>query len=107
MDTVTEGVPCGVAATLMVTAVPAGNGVSSFSAKLSLPADSWVSPAANWPTTFASIVCPSFSTSASMLARASLTAAIAGSAAGCWLLPLSWAMTVARSDMTAPCAAPG
>ena len=28
-------------------------------------------------------------------------------AAGCWLLPLSWAMRLARSDMRTQCAAPG
>jgi hypothetical protein len=105
--TVTTGIPSGLGETLMATAVPVGKGVSSFSTKLSPPADSWVSPAASWPTTLASMVCPSLSTNASMVARASFTAAVAGSDAGCGSLPLNRATRVARSDMAAPCAAPG
>jgi hypothetical protein len=106
-ETVTAGVPCGVCVTRMLTAVPCGSGVSSLRTKLSLPALSCVSPAASCPTTLASTVWPSFSTSASMLARASFTAASAGSCAGGWLEPVSWAMRAASSDMRAPCAAPG
>lgn len=100
--TVTAGWPFGLAATLTVTAVLMGSGVSSFSTKLSLPAVSWVRPPASCAVTLASIDWPMRRTSASMVARASFTAASAGSAAGSER-PVSWASRAATSDMPPPC----
>ncbi|MDC9823117.1 hypothetical protein PRN20_05175 [Devosia sp. ZB163] len=100
--TVTCGWPEGVGVTVSFTGVPAGRGVASFSTKLSLPEESWVKPPGSSATTLAAMVWPSFSTSASRLARASRTAAMAGSAAGS-ARPLNWARRVATSDMPPPC----
>lgn len=100
--TVIAGWPFGALAILRVTAVLTGSGVSSFSTKLSAPAASWVRPPGSCAVTLASMVWPMRRISASMLARASFTAASAGSAAGSER-PVSCSSAVARSDMPPPC----
>jgi hypothetical protein len=104
--TVTAGWPPAEVVTLMVTDVFTGRGVASFSTKLSLPAVNWVRPPASCAVTVASTLWPSFSTSASMLARARRTAASAGSGAASVRLA-SWASRAATSDMPPPCGESG
>ena len=77
---VIAGWPSGVVAMRMVTAVPGGNGVSSFRIKVSPPAENCVRPPGSGPTTLASTVWPERCCSASSAARTSFAAA--GSAAG-------------------------
>jgi len=96
------GWPDGVWAILTVTAEPAGSAVLSLRTKLSAPALSSVRPPASWAVTLASIDWPSLRTSASMLARARRTTAIAGSAVGSVRAAI-WARRAATSDMTPAC----
>ncbi|MDB5539755.1 MAG: hypothetical protein JWQ89_1482 [Devosia sp.] len=96
------GWPVGVGATVRVTAVLSGSGVSSFRTKFSPPAVSWVSPAASWAVTLASMLWPMRRTSASRVARTSLMAASAGSAAGSGRV-VSWARRAATSGMPPAC----
>ncbi len=99
--TETIGWPDGDVVTFTVTGVPTGIGVSSFRTKFSLPAVSCVRPAASCAVTLASMFWPSFSTSASIVARASRTAARAGSATGSVRAP-NWASRVATSFIAPP-----